>query len=457
MRIDPQSIRAEIGFNPLGGALLDAEHALADARAGFRSGADPFSGIHRAVTALRTAGWLPAVLYAEALDACGPIAHIQSPLYVGALTDLIYAVTMRNLPALARSPLLFERYRALRIAAQGDGVRVAYDEFALAGRTVPPARFSKVTVDDLRAVRARYETALLGALRGGADDRTRESALIELEWCASALTGSEPLDMWRLAHACLHMLRENGLRLADDRRLLAGFNMLLADQAGGAAAAPPPLVRSAVALLWRESSVQALATPNQPVEHADLLRDYGLCVGMPPMPADSPETLWEREAARAELDSRVSRGMTGDALEVDRTRYIGPLVVAAGAYEDFLATADASMAALSERHPLKVDSVSAAQASDAACRMATASATLGLGQVGLLADALALAWRIRARQLATTRHDTPHNISAAATADVALSAGTDALRAALHRIAAGIPPLPFHGPLAALNEMIETS
>jgi hypothetical protein len=470
MRMDANSIRAEIGFNPLGGALPDAERALADARAAFRSGADPFSGIHRATAALRTAGWLPAVLYAEALDACSPIAHIQSPLYDGALHDLAYAVGRRNLPALARSPILFERYRALRIAAEGDGVRVAYDEFALAGRTVPPAHFARVTDADLRAVRTRYETALLGALRGGADERMRESALNELEWCTSALSGDEALDLWRLANACVKILRENGMRLPDDRRLLAGFNMLLAEQAAGATFAPPALVRGAVALLWRETSVKAVAAPGQPVEHGDLLRDYGLCVGTPPAHGDSPETLWEQVAAKAEHDARVSRGMSGNALELDRTRYIGPLVVAAGAYEDFLATADASMAALSERRARRVvDSVSAAQASDAACRMATASAALGLGQVGLLADALALGWRIRARQLADTYGTTgrassgsaasavPMVVGSAEATDAALSIGTDALRAALHRIAAGIPPLPFDGPLAALNELIETA
>ncbi len=342
------------------------------------------------------------------------------------------------------------------------GVRVAYDEFALAGRTVPPARFADVGAADLQAVRSRYETALLGALRGGADERTRESALIELEWCASALSGSEPRDMWRLANACLRVLRENGMRLPDDRRLLAGFNMLLADQEGGALSAPPSLVRGAVALLWRESSGSVPGASDAPAEHAALLRDYGLCVGMQPMPADSPETLWETAAAKAELESRVSRGLTGDALEIDRTRYIGPLVVAAGAYEDFLATADASMAALSEQHALDVvDPARAAQASDAACRMAMASAAIGLGQVGLLADALALAWRIRARQVARGRQDPGREdasrTDADAQADAALSNGSDALRAALHRIAAGIPPLSFQGPLSALNAMVETS
>jgi hypothetical protein len=307
-------------------------------------------------------------------------------------------------------------------------------------------------------------------LRGGADERMREAALNELEWCTSALSGDEALDLWRLANACVKILRENGMRLPDDRRLLAGFNMLLAEQAAGATSAPPALVRGAVALLWRETSVKAVAAPGQPVEHGDLLRDYGLCVGTPPAHGDSPETLWEQVAAKAEHEARVSRGMSGDALEVDRTRYIGPLVVAAGAYEDFLATADASMAALSERRARRVvDSVSAAQASDAACRMATASAALGLGQVGLLADALALGWRIRARQLADTYGTTgrassgdamstvPVVADSAEATDAALSIGTDALRAALHRIAAGIPPLPFDGPLAALNKLIETA
>ena len=451
--MDAHSIRFDISFNPLGGALPDAEQAIADARAAVRAGADPFSGVHRAASAFRSAGWMAAVLFTEAIDACTPIAHIQTPLYDGALSDLARAIATRNLPALTRSPSLFERYRALRVAAEGQGVHVGYETFAMAGRVVPYATISPVPEKDLSAVRMRYETALLGALRGGTERLVRESALVELEWCASALAGSEPLDVWRLASACFHLLREHGMRLPDDRRLLAGFNMLLADQAAGAVRAPRELVRGAVALLWR-ASVPTSDHAGQPVEFDALLRDYGVCVGRPPSPVDSPETLWEQVATRDEVQSRVARGMTGDALAVDRTRFIGPLVVAAGAYEDYLATADASMAALGDPGRLSSMRASdAAYASEAAFRMAAASAALGLGQVGLLADALALAWRMRARELAEARESTLSSRSG----DAALKHGTDALRAALMRIAAGIPPLPLDHSIATLQELIDSN
>ena len=451
--MDLSSIRLEIGFNPLGGALPEAEQALADARVAVRSGADPFSGVHRAAAAFRTAGWMSAVLFTEAIDACTPIAHIQTPLYDAALADLGYAVSMRNLPALTRSPSLFERYRTLRVASEGEGVHVGYETFAMAGRVVPYATLAHVPDKDLAAVRERYETALLGALRGGAGHRVRDAALAELQWCASALAGGSPLDMWRLAGACLHVLREHGVQLPDDRRLLAGLNMLLAEQAEGAKRAPRELVRSAVALLWR-ASVSPDAQGPRRTDYDALLRDYGVCVGQPPSPVDSPETLWEQVATRDEVQSRIARGMTGDALQVDRTRYIGPLVVAAGAYEDFLATADASMVALSElRGVSSLRSADAAQASDAAFRMSAASAALGLGQVGLLADALSLGWRMRARELAEPRDS---GISSRSM-DAVLAQGTDAMRAALMRIAAGIPPLPLDHPIATLEERIDAS
>lgn len=451
--MDAHSIRFEIGFNPLGGALPDAEQAIADARAAVRTGADPFSGVHRAAAAFRSAGWMPAVLFTEAIDACSPIAHIQNRLYDGALADLAHAVAMRNLPALTRSPSLFERYRSLRVAAEGEGVHVGYETFAMAGRVVPYATIAAVSDKDLSAVRTRYETALLGALRGGVERLVREAALIELEWCASALAGADPLDIWRLAGACMHLLREHGPQLPDDRRLLAGFNMLLADQAGGATRAPRELVRSAVALLWR-ASIPPSDTPERPVEYDGLLRDYGVAVGRPPSPVDSPETLWEQAATRDEIQSRIARGLTGEALAVDRSRFIGPLVVAAGAYEDFLATADASMAALGDASRLSSMRTSdAAQASEAAFRMAAASAALGLGQVGLLADALALSWRMRARALAEARE----SILASRIGDTALTLGTDALRGALLRIAAGIPPLPLDQSIATLQELIDSN
>lgn len=451
--MDASSIRFELGFNPLGGALPDAEQALADARHAVRVGADPFSGVHRAAAAFRTAGWMAAVLFSEAIDACTPIAHIQTLLYDGALRELAYAVSMRNLPALTRSPSLFERYRALRIAAEGEGVHVGYETFAMAGRVVPQAMLARVPDKDLSAVRMRYETALLGALRGGAEPRVRDAALVELEWCASALAGADALDMWRLAGACLHVLREQGMRLPDDRRLLAGFNMLLADQAAGATRAPRELVRGAVALLWRASAPLAGA-PDRAFEHTALLRDFGVCVGRPLSAADSPETLWERVATRDEIQLRIARGMTGEALEVDRSRFVGPLVVAAGAYEDFLATADASMSALSDASRMAtMNSADAAQASEAAARMALASAALGLGQVGLLAEALALAWRMRARALAQARD----SALCSRAGDAALAHATDALRGALLRIAAGIPPLPLDQAIVTLGDQIDSN
>ncbi|WP_343056792.1 hypothetical protein [Paraburkholderia solisilvae] len=140
------------------------------------------------------------------------------------------------------------------------------------------------------------------------------------------------------------------------------------------------------------------------------------------------------------------------------TRDLGVLTVHANAYEDFLQTADASIAALSEHaraadNPHKADASAALQAGDAAYRLGASACALGLGHVALLSDALGLAWRRRAHAgavLPAGRHVTIEAPDAAALEQAAL-----ALRAMLHQIAAGIAPPQSGSALATLTRAIE--
>ena len=149
----------------------------------------------------------------------------------------------------------------------------------------------------------------------------------------------------------------------------------------------------------------------------------------------------------------------GASLGVTRTRELGVLTVNAHAYEDFLQTADAAIAALAEHARgagqfEKADPSEALQAGDAAYRLGAAACALGLGHVALLADALGLAWRRRAHAGVSTPAVRAHVIVSAPDAQ-ALEQGAEALRAMLHKIAAGVAP-PAAGPaLAALTLAIE--
>jgi len=240
---------------------------------------------------------------------------------------------------------------------------------------------------------------------------------------------------------------------ADARRLFARCNLALADQAHGIALAPRSLVRTALALLWRDYALFGAAAED--TEHVDLLRDYGLTVAWHVAGTPASEALWEAGAAQA----GAAQVETLAASHAAATRDLGAVTVNAFAYEDFLQTADASIAALSEHaqaadNPQKADPGAALQAGDAAFRLGASADALGLGHVALLADALGLAWRRRAHAGVTTPAVRAH-VVVAAPAAVALEHAAQALRAMLHQIAAGIAPPQSGSALGALTRAIE--
>jgi hypothetical protein len=159
--------------------------------------------------------------------------------------------------------------------------------------------------------------------------------------------------------------------------------------------------------------------------------------------------LWEAGAVEAQsLSARTSM-----------TRELGVLSVNAHAYEDFLQTADAAISALAEHaraadQPEKADPSEALQAGDAAYRLGSAACALGLGHVALLADALGLAWRRRAHAGVSTPAVRAHVIVDAPAAS-ALEGAAEALRATLHKVAAGVAPPASGAALSALTRAIE--
>jgi hypothetical protein len=141
------------------------------------------------------------------------------------------------------------------------------------------------------------------------------------------------------------------------------------------------------------------------------------------------------------------------------TRELGVLTVNANAYEDFLQTADAAIAALADHaraadNPQKADPSAALQAGDAAYRLGAAASALGLGYVALLADALGLAWRRRAHAGVSTPAVRAHVVVDAPDAR-SLEAAAQALRAMLHKVAAGVAPQSASQILATLTHAIE--
>lgn len=241
-----------------------------------------------------------------------------------------------------------------------------------------------------------------------------DAALAELDAMLAALAGDDPYDFWRLAAACVRALRASGA--PELKRFLARTNLLLGEHAQGRRSAPPELVRETVALLWRDFALFGAAAED--VALVDVLHDYGLTVDWHVAGTPASEALWEADAARAEHD----------AVAAAPTRALGVVTVNAHAYEDFLQTADASMADLAA-NPAAADPGAAWHASAAAYRVGTAACALGLGHAALLADTLGLAWRRAA-------HGVP-------LADGGLDAhghASDMLRAALLKIAAGVAP-----------------
>ncbi|HDR9802547.1 TPA: hypothetical protein QDC55_001833 [Burkholderia cenocepacia] len=401
--------------NPRGGAVRAADAWLAAAADAFERRDDAAAPLSAAAAVLAEAGWLPAARFAGQLSATVPFLATEptSAGWRAALRDFRAAVGRHNLRELACSPVLFEHFRALRAQSAADlRTSTPLDALALVGRAVPPATLRALPDAFAIRIRARYEQALLGVLR--AEPGTPGAALDELAAMLAALTDDGPYDFWRLAAACVRALRASGA--PELKRFLARTNLLLGEHAQGRRSAPPQLVRETVALLWRDFALFGAAAED--VALVDVLHDYGLTVDWHVAGTPASEALWEADAARAEHE----------AVTAAPTRALGVVTVNAHAYEDFLQTADASMADLAA-NPAAADPGAAWHASAAAYRVGTAACALGLGHAALLADTLGLAWRRAA-------HGVP-------LADGGLDAhrhASDMLRAALLKIAAGVAP-----------------
>jgi hypothetical protein len=430
--------------NPRGGSVRSAELALAEAQLALEQRGDAAAALLRAAQAFREAGWLGAQKLADALVLVSPLTAAEPPeepdarqLFTEALHDFRAATTRHNLRELSCSPILYGHYQALSalISQRTPGFTVTYEDFALAARPLPPVSFSAQPAERLAHLRARYERALLPVLRAHSSDGVVSAA-----------------DFWRLASACARSLRVSGHLVgdADARRFHARCNLALADHARGSTLASRSLVRATLALLWRDYALFGAAAED--AEHVELLHDYGLTVDWHVAATQESEALWEAGATEAQE-------LGAGGLGVTRTRELGVLTVNAHAYEDFLQTADAAIAALAEHargagQLEKADPSEALQAGDAAYRLGAAACALGLGHVALLADALGLAWRRRAHAGVSTPGVRAHVIVSAPDAQ-ALEQGAEALRAMLHKIAAGGAPAAAGPALAALTRAIE--
>jgi|GEM_PF-440531 len=441
--------------NPRGGAVRPAELALAEASLAFEQRAESGAALLRAAQALRAAGWLSSQRFADALVRLSPLASeepAEAPadaqrvrlLFGAALCDFRAALERHNLRELSCSPMLFNHYHALcsQLAEHAPGTTVAFEDLALCARPVPPASLHAQSADQLAHLRARYERALLPVLRSQVETGSAvalavtNAALDELDAVFAELAGPDPYDFWRLARACAKALRAGGhaARDTDARRFYARCNLALADHARGIERAPRSLVRATLALLWRDYALFGAAAED--AEQVEVLRDYGLSVDWHVAGTQaSEEALWEAGA----LEAQALGTKHGSS-----SRDLGVLSVNAGAYEDFLQTADASIQALSAHaraadQPEKSDPSEALQAGDAAYRLGSAACALGLGHVALLADALGLAWRRRAHAGVSTPAVRAHVIVGAPAADM-LEQAAEALRATLHKIAAGVAP-----------------
>ncbi|MGN6087599.1 hypothetical protein [Trinickia sp.] len=433
--------------NPRGAAVHEAEAALAEARQASDAQVTVVGPLLRAAQALRQAGWLASQRFTDALVLVAPFANDDFlPQFRAALVDFHAALTRRNLRELACSPTLFAHYRELnaQVGRYTRGYTVAFEDLALAGRPIAPATLRASAASKLAVLRARYEQALLPVLKG---HEQASAALDELDACIAELAGTDPYDVWRLASACARALRVNGRAQAGDpeaKRFYARCNLLLADQAHGQLLAPRSFVRAALALLWRDLALYGAAAED--ADAVALLNDYGLTVDWHVAATQASEAAWEQGASQAEAAA------SQDAV----ARELGPVSVNVLAYEDFLQTADASMAALAvsgdaafaAADGTTVDGAAAEHAARAAYRLGAAAQALGLGHVALLADALGLAWR---RQAYAARVGS----AGAAPARRSIEQAGEALRAMLLRVAAGFAPPDSAVPLALLTQAIE--
>lgn len=453
--------------NPRGGHVPLAHVALGEALRALDAHGDAATPLRHAARALREAGWLAAARFADTLLLASPLAlsatdGVSAPygqasrhgsvdegdgavrtLFGDALGDLLAALERHNLRELACSPALYARQHALFevLAGHTPGVSLHYEDVALLGRPVAPATLRAQPAQKLAQVRARYEAALLPALKARLVNSSRaaaawaNAAYDEMDACFAELASPDPYDFWRLAAACGRALRRGVGAWGDEdaRRFYARCNLLLADHAHGLRVAPQSLVRATLALLWRDYALFGAAAED--TDDVELLNDYGLTVDWHVAGTQDSEALWEAGAAQADaLASHVAP-----------TRELGALAVNANAYEDFLQTADAAMAALTDHaralcSSAQRDAAEALLAAQAAYRLGAAAWALGLGHAGLLADALGLAWRRTAHAAALAEAGAaPLAANAIAAPDpAAIDHASEALRAMLHKIAAGI-------------------
>ncbi|PPK45328.1 hypothetical protein B0G57_10534 [Trinickia symbiotica] len=433
--------------NPRGAAVRAAETALAEARTAFESHAAVGAPLLRAASALKQAGWLPAQRFADTLVLASPFADGEVAQRFGlALGDFRAALTRRNLRELACSPTLFGHYRALNadiVSHQANASEVAYEDLALAGRPIAPAMMRSLPAQPLARLRAVYEDALLALLRAR---ESTASALDELDRCLAELAGNDPYDVWRLAARCARALRLAGRATSgndDAKRFYARCNLLLADEARGLTVAPRSFVRAALALLWRDYALYGAAAED--ADDVTLLSDYGLTVDWHVAGSLASEVAWEAGAAEAE-----QRAVKDDAA----VREIGALSINASAYEDFLQTADGAMAKLATRAGKPDGSVvpgsamEARESAEAAYRLGAAACALGLGHIAALAEALGLAWRL-------TAHARESAAPARAPEPAAIDGATEALRAMLLRVAAGVAPPDANAAFKTIAQAIE--
>jgi hypothetical protein len=461
--------------NPRGGHVPFAHAALAQASQALDEQRDVARPLRQAARTLRDAGWLAAARFADTLLLASPLAlaaSVPTPpppgmpprpaqdhdgpddsrireVFRDALTDLSAALERHNLRELACSPTLYAHQRTLveALAEHAPGVTLAYEDIALHGRPIAVATLHAQPTQRLAQARARFEAALLPALKTGrsngsrAADALAQAAFGEMDACFADLTSEDPYDFWRLAAACARVLRRGITFWGDQdlRRFYARCNLLMGEHARGLRAAPQSFVRTALALLWRDYALfGALAEDTADV---DLLHDYGLTVDWHVAGTQDSEALWEAGSAQA----------VALATRVAPVRDLGALVVNGNAYEDFLQTADAAMLALgTQTRALSLraadappDPAAALMAAEAAYRIGAAAWALGLGHIGLLADALGLAWRCTAHAaVAASKREgaTPaYGAQPSSAPDIeAIDHANEALRAMLHKVAAGV-------------------
>ncbi|WP_343669799.1 hypothetical protein [Paraburkholderia heleia] len=462
-------VRFEALPNPRGGTVPFALGALAQALAALDEQRDVARPLRQAARTLHDAGWLAAARFADTLLLASPLAlaapvpvapppglparplHASEEepgaeirlLFSEALKELVAALERRNLRELACSPALFARQHAMvaALAAHMPGVGLAYEDVALQGRPLAPATLHPQPAQRFGQVRARFEQALLHALKSQFGNGSRAASALalaafdEMDACMAELSSSDPYDFWRLAAACGRALRRGVASWGDEgvRRLYARCNLLIGEHARGLRFAPQTLVRSTLALLWRDYALFGAAAED--TADVDLLHDYGLTVEWHIAGTQASEALWEAGSAQAgALAARVAP-----------TRELGALVVNGNAYEDFLQTADAAMIALgTHSRTLTIRGVGAPEsaealvAAEAAYRIGAAAWALGLGHIGQLADALGLAWRRTAHAATLAALEARGAPSVQAPGAEAIEHASEALRAMLHKVAAGV-------------------